>query len=129
MSTPAKQAGFSLVETLVALAIGALVTATTFSTLSGAMERSGNAERVLEAKRLAQSKLDSWSLVGDQRDEEGVTGAYRWRVTARPFLLDPAGAALPTDSRLSEIRVIVEWDDGEEQRSLALKTFRVEAGQ
>ena len=129
MPTPAREAGFSLIETLVALAIGALVSATMVSTMSGALGRTSNAERIVQAKRLAQTKLDAWSLIGDRRDEEGSAGVYRWRIEARPYLLDPLDPSALNRSRLSEIIVKVEWDDGTQVRNLSLRTFRAESGE
>lgn len=127
MSTRGKQAGFSLVEVLVALAIGALVTTTTLGTLSEGLARTRNGEKVLAAKQLAQSRLQQWYVTDEpRREQEGVAGDYRWRIEARPYALNPAERASSSDRRLSEITVTVEWQDDQAIRTLTLRTFRVE---
>ncbi len=63
MKLPAtgNQKGFSLVEVLVALAIGALVITATLGSLNQGLNRTRTSERMLAAKQLAQSKLEAWS--------------------------------------------------------------------
>ncbi|MCH8202618.1 MAG: prepilin-type N-terminal cleavage/methylation domain-containing protein [Proteobacteria bacterium] len=129
MSTRVEQAGFSLVEVLVALAIGALVTTMTLGTLTEGLARTRNGEKVLAAKQLAQSRLQEWYVTHDPRGEQGVAGDYRWRIEARPYLLNPADQTLSIGQQLSEITVTVEWQDDQAIRTLTLRTFRAELPQ
>ncbi len=124
MSTRVEQAGFSLVEVLVALAIGALVTTMTLGTLSEGLGRTRNGEKMLAAKQLAQSRLQEWYVTDDPRSEQGVAGDYQWRIEARPYLLNPADQASSIGQQLSEITVTVEWEDDQAIRTLTLRTFR-----
>lgn len=124
MSTRVEQAGFSLVEVLVALAIGALVTTMTLGTLTEGLARTRNGEKVLEAKQLAQSRLREWYVTDDPRGEQGVAGDYQWRIEARPYLLNPADQTSSTGQPLLEITVTVEWEDDQAIRTLTLRTFR-----
>ena len=130
MSTRVEKTGFSLVEVLVALAIGALVTTMTLGTLSEGLARTRNGENVLAAKQLAQSRLQEWYVTDEPRGEqEGVAGDYRWRIEARPYALNPADQTLSSGRQLSEITVTVEWEDDQAIRTLTLRTFRAELQQ
>ncbi len=125
MSTRVEQAGFSLVEVLVALAIGALVTTMTLGTLTGGLARTRNGEKVLAAKQLAQSRLQEWYFTDDPGGEQGVAGDYQWRIETRPYLLNPDDQTALIGPQLSEITVTVEWEDDQAIRTLTLRTFRV----
>ena len=124
MSTRVEQTRFSLVEVLVALAIGALVTTMTLGTLTEGLARTRNGEKVLAAKQLAQSRLQEWYVTEDPRDQQGVAGDYQWRIETRPYLLNPADQTSSTGQPLSEITVTVEWEDDQAIRTLTLRTFR-----
>lgn len=124
MSTRVEQAGFSLVEVLVALAIGALVTTMTLGMLTEGLARTRNGEMVVAAKQLAQSRLQEWYVTDDPRGEQGVAGDYQWRIEVRPYLLNPADQTSSIGQPLSEITVTVEWEDDSAIRTLTLRTFR-----
>lgn len=121
------QKGFTLVEVLVALAIGALVITATMNSLTQGLERTRNSEKVLAARQLAQSRLAEWSKTAETRDAKGVRGDYRWRIEARPYQPASAdGASSSLSGKLSEITVTVEWEDERALKSFTLRTFRAE---
>jgi len=127
MPRAADQSGFSLIETLVALAIGALVMATAMSSLSTSLGRTARAEDMIAAQRLARAKLEAWSFIEPEQTGTGAEAGFRWRIEAEPYDLTP-GEEAPDGGRLLEITITVEWDDPSSRRSLALTSFRREAG-
>lgn len=127
MLARANQKGFTLVEVLVALAIGALVITATMNSLTQGLERTRNSEKILAARQLAQSRLAEWSKTGDSTLAEGVRGDYRWRIEARPYQPTSAdGVSSSLAGKLSEITVTVEWEDERALKSFTLRTFRAE---
>lgn len=84
---PAREAGFSIVETLIAVAIVATMSAALF----GVVMRDAQARRMLADRRvaiaIAQSRLDQASLSGVAGDlptngrEEGLD----WRIATTPY--------------------------------------------
>ncbi len=116
----AKEAGYSLIETLVAIAIiaGALgVTAQVIS--SGARQT-----RAVEDRRLAilvaQSQMAAVGAAQNSRfgDSRGVTDGVRWRIAVKPW---SSGVASPV--RLEEVVVTTGLETGGDL--FTLRTIRV----
>jgi general secretion pathway protein I len=117
----ADQAGFTLVEVLVAFAIAAMFLAVTFDLLSGSLAGIGRAEAHDRALAIAESRLEAAGLA-----EPLVPGAtsgryderFTWRTEVRPFSRD-----------LYELTVSVLWRQGLGQQSVALHSLRLAARQ
>lgn len=122
-------AGFTLLEVIVAAAIAALALVALFQTSSTGLLTAGEATRVAEAVDRAQSHLAAIGAAGALPPEETEAddgGGYRWRLTARPVAPPqpgPGGAAT-----LYDIRVTVSWGSRRHARSVELETRRIIGG-
>lgn len=123
------EAGFTLLEVIVAAAIAALALVALFQTSSTGLLTASEAARVAEAVDRAQSHL---AAVGDAGTtppgeiEADDGGGYRWRLTAHPVASPrpgPGGAAT-----LYDIRVTVSWGGRRHTRSVELETRRIIGG-
>ena len=122
------EAGFTLLEVLVAFIIAALALGVLFQGGIGGLTTANAAARYDEALSRAQSHL---ALAGvgpdfqaqDRQGDEG--GGYHWHL--RIQLLAQAAAADPTKPvpALYGITVAMAWPDGQHARSLTLQTERV----
>lgn len=119
-------AGFTIVETLVALAILALSLAVLFEVISTGLRQVARAERRAEAGLLVQSVL---ARVGTEiplqaRHVDGqLANGFRWRVHMEPF----GDVADLREWPVSAYRVSAEidWDDAIQKRSVVLTTIRL----
>jgi general secretion pathway protein I len=125
-----RDAGFTLIEVVVAVALAALALVALFQAGSAALQTSGEATRLEVAVDRAQSHLAGFADAGAiaQRESEGDDGdGYHWRLTANPTGLLPAEApdkAAPAP-RLYSISVTISWGSGRHQRSVQLETERI----
>jgi general secretion pathway protein I len=119
-----RQAGFSLLEVLVAFAILALALGVLFQVFTSGMRNTQIAARHSEAMIIAESRLAELAA-GDLEEggEQGESGDFHWSTQTIPYELDEA-VSLPTTS-LMELSVRVEWSDYGKRRSIALNTLRV----
>jgi general secretion pathway protein I len=126
-----REAGFTLLEVVVAVAIAAMALVGLFQAASAGLFAVDTAARVEVAVQRAQSHLAalgrSAELVqGESTDDDG--GGYRWRLRVRPVT---TRQALPTDGNtaasttLFEVEVAISWPGRNGDRSVVLKTFRV----
>jgi prepilin-type N-terminal cleavage/methylation domain-containing protein len=125
---PARQAGFTLIEMLIGLAILMLAAGAVTRTLVTGMDLSSRAERESRALEVAENALAV--AVGSRGTPATVStrldGGMERIVTIRPRpdLVKPMpGGALAA----YEVGVLVRWPDGRAQRSLTLSTLRLEA--
>lgn len=81
-----RRPGFTLLETLVALAVVALGLGALLSLLSGGLRLADGASGLAEAAMVAQSRLAALDGAGDWRPGEtaGEEAGYAWTVTAAP---------------------------------------------
>ena len=119
------QSGFTLMETLVALAITAVAVVAVLELFGGSLRVARAAGDHLGATLLADAKLSELTLDALQEGTtEGTEGDYHWtrRVTADPTLLphevDPA---TPGPIRLARVSVEVSWG---RNRRVELVTLR-----
>jgi general secretion pathway protein I len=120
------EAGFTLVEVIVALAILSAGLSVLLGMISTGLERTGIAGRTAEAASLAQSLLaqvgTEFPVRPDQRD--GVFGnGDHWHLTMQPYRRSRDGAERAVE--LYQVSAQVEWMEGLEPRVFALSTLRL----
>ena len=129
-----RQQGFSLIETLVAMALLGLVTGVVYSSYSNSMRGAEESARTAVATRFAQSKLEAVSAGGlvDLGEQRGSTeDGFSWRVVVGP-LEDQDSAPVETQqqfggnaSQAALVTVTVSWQGRQRDRSVALTTVRL----
>jgi general secretion pathway protein I len=126
IARPDGEAGFTVVEVVVALTILALALGVLLNVMSNSIRQTGQAETIAEAGTLAQSLLAKIGTELPLRDGQ-ITGqsdrGFRWRVQ-----IDAYGDG--TDRRewpvaAHQILAEVLWSDGLQERSLVLTTLRL----
>ncbi|MFZ2003913.1 MAG: prepilin-type N-terminal cleavage/methylation domain-containing protein [Stellaceae bacterium] len=124
-----RDAGFTLLEVIVAVALAALALVALFQAGSAGLLTVGQATRLEAAVDRAQSRLAEFVGTGaiTPGESEGDDGdGFHWRLTAHPMASQPATtldqAAPPT---LYDIAVTISWGAGHNQRSVQLETERI----
>lgn len=125
------QAGFTLLEILVALAILGIALTLVLELFAGGLRLLGRSEESLRAAQLAAQKLEEILIrqeaVTGERVEQGVfPDGTRWQVRVAPVPSPDAtnlSAALPWD--LHEYAVRVTWTSGLRERSYELYTNKL----
>ena len=127
------EAGFTLLEVVVATAIAALALVALFQTGSAGLFTAGEAARVAEAVDRAQSHLAAIADVGtiapgETEGDDG--GGYHWRLSDRPIASRQASTPEPgtAATTLYNIRVTVSWGGGRHPRSVELESRRIAGG-
>jgi general secretion pathway protein I len=120
------QSGFTLVETLVALAVTAVAVVAVLELFAGSLRIARASGDHLGATLLADAKLSELTLEDlEEGTTSGTEGEYQWtrRVTADPTLLpqevDPGTMGRPV--RLARVSVEVRWG---RNRQVELVTLR-----
>lgn len=119
-------AGFSLLEVLVAMAILGIALAALYQSAAGATRNVRADERYAYAVELARSLLANHARVPAKGiNEQGETqGEFRWQVASSP-IAQRRGA--PGRASLHDIDVSVSWNDGGRRRQVVLNSV-VEVG-
>jgi general secretion pathway protein I len=126
-----REAGFTLIEVVVAFVLLALVLSTSFQIFSTGMQRAGDLEDYSRALVVAQSQIAQAS-VGENFDEgqsagQSEDGRFRWAMSVAAFDdgTDPAKQILAS-FRPIRIAVRVAWQSGAgSERQLDLATLVV----
>jgi general secretion pathway protein I len=121
----AGEAGFTLVEVIVALAILSAGLSVLLGMISGGVLRTASAERMMEAASLTQSLLAEVGTEYPVRVEERAgefANGYRWHLKMQQFG-DNSNEEGPLG--LYEILTEVRWEEGTQTRSIQLKTLRL----
>jgi general secretion pathway protein I len=120
------QAGFTLVEVVVALAILALSLAVLLNVISNGMRQIDSTRKLAQAGALAQLLLAK--LGTEMRIQEGLSSGefpegFRWRVRAERY----GNAEDQQDWPVAAYTVSVEvlWGDPSDERMVALNTLRL----
>jgi len=118
-----REAGYTLLETLVAFAILASVIVALYAAGGLSLRLIGDGRHRQQAILLAQSKLDEVAARGDPLPRE-MSGTFAgsdlsWVVEARDL---PAKVAGISPYRLQGVRLIVSWPSGAGSRSVTLET-------
>ena len=121
-------AGFTLIETLVAFAIVALLLLPLLRTFSTGMASTSRADAVDGATLIGQSTIES--LVPDAQsarlsDVDRQDGAYHITGRISPYTGDGAPSAQNLSLRPYRISVTVSWPEGARTRSIALDSIRL----
>jgi general secretion pathway protein I len=123
------EAGFTLVEVIVALAMLSLGLSVLLGMISSGLGRTASAAKMAEAGSLAQSLLAEvgTELPIKMEERNGLfSEGYRWHLRMRPY----GGTKEREDGPLSlyQISAEIAWDEGTERRSFTLSTLRFGAG-
>ncbi|MCB8881478.1 type II secretion system protein [Acidisoma cellulosilytica] len=117
----ARDAGFTLVELLVALTVVGLVTGYALQSLSGALAQLASSRDVTVATSVAQSAL---ARVGQDipfgKEVAGASGAYDWVAQSRRF----TAISVPVASGVAAYTVVVKvsWRERGRQRQIEMET-------
>lgn len=131
-NTPRRQAGFTLVEMVVAFVLLSMVLATGFEVFTAGMRRAIDLEDRAQALVVAQSHLASagveQGLKEGQSQGQTEDGKYRWAVSITPFaeaMQDP-NQPLTSAYGLFRIEVTVQWRGADERdRTMMLSTLEL----
>jgi general secretion pathway protein I len=119
-----RQAGFTLIEILVAFTVATLLLGALYQVFSTGLRAGSSAEHYVDAVLLAESGLDALVgtpvAVGETTDRFGIY-QRRTNIRARPDLA-------PADEQMAivpyEIEVRVAWREGVRERAVLLSTIR-----
>jgi general secretion pathway protein I len=128
-----RQAGYTLIEVIVAFGVLALGLTLLLGTLSGATRQVRHADVAGRAALHAQSLLDQAgigeSLQPGQTDGELEDGFYRWTLDVEPYLdpgAPPPGPEALAAPQLMQLVLTVRWGASPRER-LQLATLRLVA--
>src|SRR5436305_9009634 len=124
-----RNAGFTLLEVVVALAIAGLALVGLFRAGSGGLFAVDTAARAEEAVQRAQSHLaavgrNAALTEGEFTGDDG--GGYRWRLTVRPVSSRQApgqDGLTSVASTLFDVEVAISWPARDGERSVVLRTL------
>ncbi len=118
------QAGFSLLEMVVAIAILALALGALYEAASSATRNVRTSERYAYAVELARSLLaENGQVPMDGVDASGKTDSgFAWRVVATPRAAQAGDASGSRQLPLEDIEVGVAWFDGSKRREVVLNS-------
>jgi len=121
------QAGFSLLEMLVAIAVLGLCLGALYQAVAGASRNVSLDEQYAYASVLAESLLANHQVVpitGLQLSGE-TEGGYGWQVSTQATAGDyPEGMK---EGSLQDIDILVSWNDGEKVREFSLNSVVIGA--
>ena len=128
-------AGFSVLEVLVAFVIVALVVTALFRLFGGALGNAAAADEWTRAMLVAQSRLTLAASTTPLRETSDAgadeSGTLRWRTSVLPYVppdVDPdvERASEPMSTRLYRIRVDVSFAGGDgRERNVSLSTLKI----
>ena len=110
------EAGFTLLETLVALALVAIGFGFAFTALPAGLAAQDKARTLEAAASLAQSLLDM-----PQPPAQGEEAGFSWQIDSSPLGNSSSVAAL----RGQVVRVAISWREGGNDHSIALQSVRL----
>jgi len=131
------EAGFTLLEVMIAFVIAALALSLLYQGATGGLRATAAATRTEEAISLAKSHL---AAIGRgegiaQQESSGVDGdGFEWRLHVQPIGTrqlslsdsDRANDAKPTAAVLFDVKVTESWEDAGHQHQVSLQTHRLD---
>lgn len=124
---PSRQAGFSLLETLVAFSILALCLGILLRIFGGGGRLAGLSDEHARAVILAESLLAGAGIQTPlQPGESGgeIDDRYRWTLRVNPYVLPGEPAPEQLQFKPFWVELSVDWGEGDELRSFTLGTLR-----
>jgi len=117
---PARSAGFTLLEVVVARAIMAIALGVLYRAVGGGVRTVGDLSAYSRAVAIGESVLQMRdSVPAEGWSESGQWEGFRWSVASAPY--EPGGGAGTT---LHRVQVDVAWTDGLRDRSFSLVSLR-----
>ena len=122
---PSREAGYSLVEVLCALAIAATSLVVLTGGVTGSLRSARALDMHLGARIILQSILQDELAAGDTAPavREGESGPYRWRLAIAPTA-EGAAARLPPSHRMYRLTATVSWARGGSAAASVVKLAR-----
>ena len=115
--------GYTILETLIALAILASMLTALYAASGASLDLIGSGDTREQAVLLAQSKLDELTAIHDPlpRTTKGAFEGsdFRWEVETHDV---PGHAAVPTHYYLQDVRLTILWPKGVRTQSLTVST-------
>lgn len=131
MKTNTHQAGFSLLEILVAFAVLALTLGVLLRIFGGGTRTAQTIDEYTRALSIAESLLAAAGVetpLEEGETEGDLNQGYHWRLRVTPYPVSPellvTDAAVPPPIRPYWLELTVEWGDEDEPRHIALQTLR-----
>jgi len=120
-------AGFTLIEVVVAFVVAALVVVAALQLFGGAFDGSARAERLSRALIAAESRMAAVGVTvplrtGEERGDG--PGGTTWRTSIAPYEADPALDADTLPVRAYEVTVTVGWQSGSSD-AVTLRTVKI----
>lgn len=120
------EAGFTLVEVVVALAILALSLSVLLKMISNGVWQTDRAEKLARAGSLAQSllaKVGTEVPIREGQTEGELADGFRWRLRTEPYGNPIDRQNWPANAYTVSVEVL--WGYGAHERSVALTTLRL----
>lgn len=119
------QSGFTLLETLVAMAILSIALVTLFRAAAGGMQGLDRTDRSATAAAIAISRLEAAGQDGATSGK--VVGGYSWRIQTEPYG-EPGGLSSAAGPAAHWVTVSVGWrgSPGVQPQTLVLRSLAMD---
>ena len=122
--------GFTLIETVIALAILGIALTVILELFSGGLRLARTSEEYTKAMNFARMKLEE--IISQQKIEEGTDegeydDTYRWQVSTKKINLLPVekDSDFKPPVELFQVKVDILWRSGSKERSATIESYKV----
>jgi len=122
--------GFTLIETVIALAILGIALTVILELFSGGLRLARTSEEYTKAMNFARMKLEE--IISQQKIEEGTDegeydDTYRWQVSTKKIDLLPVekDSDFKPPVELFQVKVDILWKSGSKERSATIESYKV----